>query len=86
MKPMALTVLFLLWPAPVMAMNWEGHDDWWQDFGPAQALKDAIPEARPLPSGDCPVSPQAASRNPYEQIPLPRHNCKSRPEKAEPRR
>jgi hypothetical protein len=78
--------VMMLWPVPAMAMNWEGHDDWWPDFGPAQVLMEAIPEARPLPSRDCPVSHDAAQKNPYEQIPLPRHNCAPRPEMAEPQR
>ena len=82
-----IPLLFLaLWPVQAMAMNWEGHDDWMPDFGPAVALMKAIPEARPLPSPDCPVTPEAAAKNRYEQIPLAKHKCKSRPQNAEPRR
>ena len=76
----------VLWPVPAVAMNWEGHDDWWPDFGPAMQLMEAIPEARPLPSRACPVTKENADKNPYEQIPLPRHKCPPRPEKAEPPR
>jgi len=58
------------------AMNWEGHDDDWMiKFPPAQAFINAVPEAKPLPSRDCPMGPVARSDNPYEQIPLPRHHC-----------
>lgn len=57
------------------AMNQEGHEDWMADFPPAIALLEAIPEARPLPSPDCPVSREMLANNPYEQIPLPRHRC-----------
>lgn len=76
----------MMWHVPAMAMNWEGHDDWWTDFAPAVQLMEAMPHARPLPSRDCPVTHEAAEQNPYEQIPLPQHNCPPRPEKAEPQR
>lgn len=59
-----------------MAMNWEGHDDWMLSFSPDYTLEAFAPHARPLPDRDCPVTPDAAAKNPYEQIPLPRHNCK----------
>lgn len=59
-----------------LAMNQEGHDDgWMSDFPPAIALLEAIPEARPLPTRICPVTPDMLARNQYEQIPLPRHRC-----------
>jgi len=58
------------------AMNQEGHDGGWMtDFPPAIALLEAIPEARPLPSRNCPVSSEMLANNPYEQIRLPRHRC-----------
>lgn len=60
------------------AMNQEGHEDWMADFPHAIALLEAIPEARPLPSPDCPVSPEMLANNPYEQIPLPRHRCRGK--------
>jgi hypothetical protein len=66
----------LLMPAgPARAMNWEGHDDFMVGFPPGEALLEAIPDARPLPSPDCPVTAEQARKNPYEQIPLPRHRC-----------
>jgi hypothetical protein len=79
-------ICLMLWPVQALAMNWEGHDDWWADPGPATELVEALPEAHPGPRRDCPVSHEAAEKNPYEQIPLPRHNCPPRPERAEPLR
>ena len=71
-----LTVIALLaGTQPAFAMNWEGHDDWMAEFPPAQAFSDAAPEAKPLLPRDCPIGPVVNSENPYEQIPLPRHNC-----------
>jgi hypothetical protein len=58
------------------AMNREGHDGGWiDDFPPAITLLEAIPEARALPSRNCPVTPAMLANNPYEQIQLPRHRC-----------
>ena len=61
---------------PALAMNWEGHADWTDTFVPGLEFMDAAPQARPLPDRPCPVTPEQAAANPYEQIPLPRHNCK----------
>ena len=66
------------------AMNQEGHEDWMIDFPHAIALLEAIPEARPLPSHRCPVSPEMLANNPYEQIPLPRHRCPTDQSPARP--
>lgn len=79
-------ILLLSWPVPAMAMNWEGHDDWMLDYGMADVFMAAVPEARPLPSRDCPVTPDMAAKNPYEQIPLPRHRCPVPPDKPYPSR
>lgn len=76
MRYLALILAFLMWPSAAMAMNWEGHDDWMLGFSPDYTLEAFAPDARPLPSRDCPVTAEAAAKNPYEQIPLPRHNCK----------
>ena len=71
-----LTVIALLaGTQPAFAMNWEGHDDWMAEFPPAQAFIDAVPEAKPPLPRDCLARPVAPADNPYEQIPLPRHNC-----------
>jgi hypothetical protein len=70
--------IFGIGASPVQAMNQEGHDDWMVDLPQAIALWEALPEARPLPVRRCPVTPEAAAQNPYEQIPLPRHRCPGR--------
>ena len=57
-------VSFCFWPIPAMAMNWEGHDDWMLSFAPAFTLEAFVPEARPLPSRDCPVTPEDRSAEP----------------------
>lgn len=75
MRMLAIITLLAM-AQPAIAMNWEGHeDDWRNEFPPAKAFLDAVPEAKPLPSPDCPMGPVARADNPYEQIPLPRHNC-----------
>ena len=71
-----LTVIALLaGTQPAFAMNWEGHDDWMAGFPPAQAFSDAAPGAKPPLPRDCLVGPVTRADNPYEQIPLPQHNC-----------
>ena len=79
-------IILLVTASPALAMNWEGHDDWMTAFAPSVAFEEAVPEARPLPSRDCPVRAEQLAANPYEQVPLPRHNCKPQPAKTEPRR
>ena len=74
-------IQLLLWPSMAFAMNWEGHDDWMPGFMPEFTLEAVVPGARPLPSPDCPVTPEAAAKNVYEQIPLPRHHCPAAPAK-----
>jgi hypothetical protein len=68
---------------PAFAMNWEGHEEGWLgDLPPAREFGDAVPQAKPLPSRNCPTGPVARAENPYEQIPLPRHHCpSSKPDK-----
>jgi len=74
MKRVMAAMLFTI-STNAFAMNQEGHDDWMTDLPQAIALLAAIPEARPLPSRDCPVTPEMLANNPYEQIPLRRHRC-----------
>lgn len=78
-------ILWILLPTgPALAMNWEGHEGYMEGFPPGEELRKAIPEARPLPSPDCPVTPEMVERNPYEQIPLPRHRCPPREKQPQP--
>ena len=61
---------------PAQAMNWEGHDEgWMQDLEAGLVYEQALPNARPLPGRACPVTAAEAAANPYDQIPLARHNC-----------
>jgi hypothetical protein len=84
MVRMWLTIVLLVGlAAPVAAMNWEGHEDWTSNFAPGLLFEMAVPNARPLPDHICPVTPEQAAANPYEQIPLPRHGCKPPAPKAE---
>lgn len=69
-------VFALVAASPSFAMNWEGHADWTDSFVLGEVFRDAVPEARPLPDKPCPVTPEQAATNRYEQIPLPRHKCK----------
>ncbi len=84
MKLAAPVLALLIWPSSALAMNWEGHDDWMTDMTPDLALENFIPGAKPLASPDCPVTPEIAAQNPYEQIPLPHHNCRAEGERHSP--
>jgi hypothetical protein len=71
-----LAALLFIVSSGAFAMNQEGHDGGWMTgFPPAIALLEAIPEAQPLPSRNCPVTADMLANNPYEQIALPRHRC-----------
>jgi hypothetical protein len=78
---MLIVIALLAGTQPAFAMNWEGHDDWMSEFPPVQAFIDSAPEAKPSAPRDCPIGPVARADNPYEQIPLPRHNCPAPPGK-----
>ena len=81
MRALALILLLLL-PASAQAMNWEGKDDWMADMEPAVIYEEASPHATPLPDAACAAEPEEkAEKNPYEQVPLARHDCPTdRPE------
>lgn len=69
-------LLGLAFPVQSHAMNPEGHDGSWLDELPyAALLMAAAPGARPLPSRQCLITAEILAANPYEQIPLPRHQC-----------
>ena len=67
--------LVLLMTAPASAMNWEGHEDGPSTHPYEDVLRLMLPAAQPLPSPDCPVTPDMVAEDPYLQIPLPRHRC-----------
>jgi hypothetical protein len=75
MRALALGVLLVL-PPSAQAMNWEGKEDWMADMEPAVIYEGAVPHATPPPDAACAAAPeQKAENNPYEQVPLPRHDC-----------
>ena len=74
--------MLLFLPASAQAMNWEGKDDWMADMEPAVVYEDSAPHARPKPDRPCPVSKAEVKDNPYEQIPLDRHDCPPEPAAA----
>lgn len=83
-----VTCLILGCATPAQAMNWEGHDDWMADAGPALVYQHAAPHAVIVPEGrsPCPQPPASRAPNPYEQVPLDRHDCRAPAEAAEPQR
>ena len=71
---------------PAHAMNWEGHDDWMADAGPALDYRHAAPHAVIVPESARSCAERASAGNPYEQVPLDTHDCRAPAEAAEPRR
>jgi len=74
-----LTCLLIGCAGPALAMNWEGHDDWMADTGPAVVYEQAAPHAVLLPEGKvaCAGAAPADAVNPYEQIPLGGQDCRA---------
>jgi hypothetical protein len=70
-----MKIVPLLLLSQILAMNWEGHDDWMTELPAGLALEQAVKDAVPLPPKPCAMREQFHD-NPYEQIPL---RC---PEKA----
>lgn len=62
-------------PLPIMAMNWEGHDDWLSGEHHSLLLKHAGPVALPSNLPTCAAREKARLENVYEQAPLPDINC-----------
>jgi hypothetical protein len=73
-----LTCLLISCAGPALAMNWEGHDDWMADKGPAMVYEQAVPHAILVPDANaCADAPPVDAANPYEQVPLERHDCRT---------
>ena len=53
----------------VLAMNWEGHDDWMKDHPAAVELERQFDQVSPLPPIPC-GEEEIVTENPYEQVPL----------------
>ena len=64
MNPAALTLALT-----VLAMNWEGHEDWMADHPAAAEFERAVKGAEPLPPKPC-SRVLDRTGNPYEQVPL----------------
>lgn len=72
---MFIAIALLASMQSAFAMNWEGHVDWMSEFPPVQPFIEVTTEAKLPPPRDCPAKPVTRADNPYEQIPLPQHNC-----------
>ena len=73
-----LTCLLIGCAGPALAMNWEGHDDWMADKGPAVVYEQAGPHAILVPDASaCAGAAPVEAANPYEQIPLEGHDCRT---------
>lgn len=82
-----LTCLLIGCAGPALAMNWEGHDDWMADKGPAVIYEQAVPHAVLVPdAGACARAAPQDTANPYEQIPLDGPDCRSSAEPPESER
>lgn len=80
MVALAYTLLAGFWafPAmtPAMAMNWEGHDEWFHDATPFQAFTEGVPPPLSKPMPLCGELAVRHAANSYEQTPLPGKNCR----------
>jgi hypothetical protein len=73
-----LTLLLIGCAGPALAMNWEGHDDWMADNGPAVVFEQSVPHAILAPEArTCTDAAPADAANPYEQIPLNGNDCRT---------
>jgi hypothetical protein len=60
---------------PSFAMNWEGHEDWFNESVLMQDMLEGVPPplVKPLPS--CEELRKRHDKNRYEQVALPGKNC-----------
>jgi hypothetical protein len=60
---------------PSYALNWEGHDDWFNESVLMQDFVDGVPPPilKPLPT--CEAMRKRHMENSYEQVALPGGNC-----------
>ena len=67
------TPAFLVTPS--YALNWEGHDDWFNESVLMQDFVDGVPPPimKPLPA--CKVMRERHMENTYEQVAIPGGNC-----------
>jgi hypothetical protein len=69
------TLIISLWPAPVLAMNWEGHEEWFHDNSLFQKFMEGVPPPIIKPIPLCRDVKKRHAENVYEQTPLPGKNC-----------
>jgi hypothetical protein len=53
------------------AVNWEGHDHFFQEAMPVPAFTEGVAGSKPKPLPACDVLRRAHEQNSYEQVPLP---------------
>jgi hypothetical protein len=64
-----------LWPLEVSALNWEGHDRFFQEAQPIEELTEGVPPPLTKPLPDCAELRRKHEVNSYEQVALPGMNC-----------
>lgn len=61
----------------VLAMNWEGHEDWLENQSHAGILRSVLPPPLRTTMPNCQARHEMGENNPYEQRPLPGENCRN---------
>lgn len=73
-----------LQPGEAVAMNWEGHDDWFLNDAPFRAFTEELPQPLKKAKPKCEDVALNHSKNIYEQVPIPGVNCQqATPEKCD---
>jgi hypothetical protein len=72
----AAMLWFALSPAPALALNWEGHQDWFLDPVLIERFSSELPPPLAKPTPTCADMEARYRSNTYEQIPLPGVNCR----------
>lgn len=71
----------LLWlgaqfvPGAALALNWEGHDNFFHEAQPLEELTEGVPSPKVKPLPICTDLRQKHAVNSYEQVALPGINC-----------
>jgi hypothetical protein len=56
-------------------LNWEGHDDWFNENVLMQEFVDGVPKPIVKPLASCDVMRKRHQDNPYEQVAIVGKNC-----------
>ena len=70
-----LTPCPTLWAQPSFALNWEGHDDWFNESLLMGDMLEGVPPPILKPLESCEVVRARHAENSYEQVALPGKNC-----------